>query len=133
MAKLFFIAFLVSGVAQAQIFSLPFKDGETAPIDKVIESLQKLETDSAGYEDRFRQLTLEIERQLDIMRSDCQEKTGDAALKQRCFREVVTRHKKYLESSYDAKKTLLIALHKRQLSQLEEGREQSLKELDKQF
>lgn len=132
-AKLLFITLLSILPAHAQIFSLPFGGGGETTVDEAIASLAKLDTDASDFEDKFRQTSLDIERQLDIMRSDCQEKTGDASTKQRCFRDVVARHKKYLENSFEAKKTLLTALHKRQMTQLDQSREQALKELDKQF
>lgn len=133
MAKLFFLVAFLGLNAHAQIFSLPFGGNSEAGIDKMISDFAKLDTDTADFEDKFRLTSLEIERQLDIMRSDCQEKSGDSSVKQRCFREVVTRQKKYLESSYEAKKSVLTALHKKQITQLEQSRDLALKELDKQF
>ena len=129
-ARLLLLILLCSS-AHAQIFS--FGGGSDSPLDKSIEALPKMDVDSADFEDKFRQSTLEIERQLDIIRSDCQEKGGDSSSRQKCFRDVVTRHKKYIENSYEAKKALLARLHKKQLIQLEQGKDQALKEFEKQF
>lgn len=134
MAKLLFVALFFAVSARAQIFKLP-TFGKDAPsgLAATIEAFGKLKTDGPDFEERFKQGSLEIERQLDIMRSDCVEKTGEASQKQRCFRELVGHHKKYLESSFEAKKILLAALHKRQLENLEQSRDLALKELEKQF
>lgn len=132
-AKLFFIVLLISLQTRAQIFSLPFGGDGQASIDQMITALGKLDSDASDFEEKFRQNSLEIERQLDIMRSDCQEKSADASGRQRCFRDVIARHKKYLETSFEAKKNLLGVLHKRQMTQLEQSREQALKEIEKQF
>lgn len=133
MARLLLLIAFVSLSASAQIFSFGGGSGGDSPLDKSIEALPKLDVESPDFEDKFRQATLEIERQLDIMRSECQEKSGDTSARKTCFRDVVTRQKKYIESAYEAKKALLAQLHKRQMTQLEQGKEQALKEFDKQF
>ena len=133
-AKLFFLAFFFYSQSYAQVFSLPFSEEKTdVPIDQTIQTFEKLDVDSTDFEEKFRVMAPDIERQLDLMRSDCQEKGGEASARQRCFREVVRRQKRYFEISYKLKKSLLVELHKRQLSQLELSKDTAIKELDKQF
>lgn len=134
MAKLLLIIFFSISNSYAQVFSLPFADENSEiPIDKTIEIFEKLNVDNNEFEEKFRLMAPDIERQLDIMRSDCQEKGGPASTRQRCFREVVSRQKRYLEVSFKLKKALLIDLHKKQLTQLEQSKDTAIKELDKQF
>jgi|GEM_PF-2758648 len=139
MAK-FILAFLFASLsAHAQLFQNPFsgsgedKNATEGPaLEKVLGELEALEV-SGGFEERYRTLTLEIERQLDLKRGDCGEITVNKSDKQRCFRNIVTAHKRYLERGFSLKKVYLQRLHERQLTALEEAKTKALSELERQF
>jgi hypothetical protein len=124
--------------AEAQIFQNPFggrdekKAGESSALEKVLSELEALEA-SGGFEERYRVLSIEIERQLDLKRGDCGESTANKSDKQRCFRSIVSSHKRYLERGFSLKKVYLQKLHERQLTALEEAKARALSELERQF
>jgi hypothetical protein len=139
MAKFIQLALLFASLsAHAQLFQNPFSGGEdkktteSPALEKVLSELEALEV-SSGFEDRYRTLTLEIERQLDLKRGDCGESTVSKSDKQRCFRNIVTAHKRYLERGFVLKKVYLQRLHERQLKALEEAKTKALSELERQF
>lgn len=132
------IVFAMSLSAQAQIFQNPFGGGEekkvseSSALEKVLRELEALEV-NGGFEERYRTLSIEIERQLDLKRGDCGESTGSKPDKQRCFRNIVSAHKRYLERGFSLKKVYLQKLHERQLTALEEAKTKALSELERQF
>lgn len=139
MAKFILVCLMVSMSAHAQLFQNPFsgssedkKTTEGPALEKVLAELEALEV-NGGFEERYRTLTLEIERQLDLKRGDCGESTVNKSDKQRCFRNIVTAHKRYLERGFSLKKIYLQRLHERQLTALEEAKTKALGELERQF
>ena len=132
------VVFVVSLQAQAQIFQNPFGGGEekkateSPALEKVLSELEALEV-NGGFEDRYRTLSIEIERQLDLKRGDCGESLANKSDKQRCFRNIVSAHKRYLERGFSLKKVYLQKLHERQLTALDEAKTKALSELERQF
>ena len=136
MAKIFYLSLIMlSGLAQAQIFQLPFGDkseGAPAPaLERSLADLDKLEITSS-FEEKYRALTIEIERQFDLKRGECAENTTKAD-KQRCFRDVITAQKRFLERSFELKKEYLKKLQEQQMAALDEAKQKALNELERQF
>ncbi len=134
MARLFLALTFFSTLAQAQIFNLPFSDEKTQTLPKLEKHLKELESleISKDFEERYRGITVEIEKQLDLKRGECAENQVKSE-KQKCFRSVVSYHKRFLERSFDLKKDYLKSLHEQQLNALNQARTNALKELERQF
>lgn len=139
MAKLIsLVALVVSMSASAQIFQNPFgssedkKVTESPALEKVLSELEALEVGN-DFEEKYRTLSIEIERQLDLKRGDCGESVSNKADKQRCFRNIVSAQKRFLERGFTLKKTYLQKLHERQLKALEAAKTKALSELERQF
>ncbi len=123
--------FLVT-LAEAQLFgSAPAPSEELRALTKSIDEFEALEL-SAGFEDRYRTLILDIERQFDFRRSSCTEVPVKAE-RERCFRDVVGLQKRYLTSGHRFKRLYLEKIHQQQLQGLDEAHAQALKELERQF
>lgn len=136
MAKFVLIALLASGSTWAQLFQNPFSgtDKSSAPapaLEKALADFEGLEA-GQGSDERYQQLSLEIERQLDFKRSVCSE-TAASGEKQKCFRDLVGTHRRYVEKGFEYKRAFLKRLHEDQLSALEEARARALKELERSF
>ena len=133
MAKLLYFLVFVPLFAHAQLFQLPFGEDKNAAqspaLEKSLTELEKLEV-GVGFEEKYRQISLDIERQFDAKRAECSEVTQN---KQRCFRDIVTGQKRYLERSFDLKKEYLKKLHEQQLGALDEAHAKALKEIERQF
>ncbi len=139
MAKFIQLVFLFASLnVHAQLFQNPFGSGddkkvsESPALEKALRDLESMEVGS-GFDERYRTLSIEIERQLDLKRGDCGENVGNKTDKQRCFRNIVTAHKRYLERGFVLKKVYLQRLHERQLTALEEAKTKALSELERQF
>jgi len=137
MAKLILLALaLAAPMAQAQLFQNPFSSGKTAPsagspLTRALDVLDKLEI-GASFEERYRTLSLEIERQVDLRRSDCLE-MGQRSERERCFRDIVTEQKRYIERGYVLRKDYLQRIHEQQVKALGDARARALSELERQF
>lgn len=134
MARLLLALTFVSTLAHAQIFNLPFSDDkpQTLPtLEKHLKDLEALEV-SKDFEERYRLVTVEIEKQLDLKRGECAEIQVKGE-KQKCFRNLISYHKRFLERSFDLKKDYLKSLHEQQLNALNQARSSALKELERQF
>lgn len=119
-------------LAQAQIFGggsvLP---DELRPLSKSIDELEALEL-NADFEDRYRGLALEIERQFDLRRSSCTE-LPQRPERERCFRDVIGLQKRYLTTGHRFKRSYLEKIHAQQLKGLDEANAQAIRELERQF
>lgn len=121
--------------ALGQVFGLPFggKSEESASgVDKLIGELEALSLDK-DFDERYRTLTLEIERQLDLKRSECAELGAAKSDKEVCFRGAVQAQRRYLTKAFEFKKRYLATIHEAQLKDLEETHAKALKELERQF
>ncbi|MBY0516001.1 MAG: hypothetical protein K2P81_03760 [Bacteriovoracaceae bacterium] len=137
MAKFILIfGLLTSQFAFAQIFQLPFTSDKTesggSALDKLLNDFESIEVNN-DFEDKYRKISLEIERQLDLKRSECSETGANKSDKQKCFRVIISTHKRFLEKSFELKKTYLKKIQEDQLSALDEAKEKALKELERQF
>lgn len=121
--------------AVAQVFGLPFggkSEESVSGVEKLIGELEALSIDK-NFEERYRTLTLEIERQLDLKRSECAELGAAKSEKEVCFRGVVQSQRRYLTKAFEFKKRYLINIHETQIKDLEETQTKALKELERQF
>jgi hypothetical protein len=130
------VGLLITQLASAQIFQLPFSSDKSASggsaLDKLLNDFEVIEVNN-DFEDKYRKISIEIERQLDLKRSECSETGANKSDKQRCFRTIISSHKRFLEKSFDLKKIYLKKIQEDQLSALDEAKEKALKELERQF
>jgi hypothetical protein len=121
--------------AHAQLFQNPFSNKTTTPagnaLVRALDELDKLEL-GTSFEERYRTLSLEIERQLDLRRSDCLE-IPQKSERERCFRDIVTEQKRYIERGFVLRKDYLQRIHGQQLKALDDARAKALSELERQF
>ena len=125
---------LMSLTVSAQLFQNPFASKTSAmqgQLEKSLISLEGLEP-VAGSESRYRELSSEVERQLDASRAACSE-SPQGNVRQQCFRELLGYHRRYLEKSFEFKRAFLKRLHEEQQLALEEARQEALKNLAGSF
>lgn len=136
MAKFILMTWFVALPGWAQLFQNPFSDNDKTAlnISALEQAIVKFEAldDSKAQEEAYRVLQLEVERGLDLKRAECGE-VAKSSDKQRCFREVIKQYHRYLEKSFEFKRTYLKRLHEQQVKWLEESRSKALKDLEKQF
>lgn len=132
MARFVFILVLLMQSAVAQVFGLPF--GEKEPVvgvAKLLAELDELDVNNQ-FEDKYRTLILEIDRQLELKRVECTE-LPTRPEKEKCFRDIVQTQRKFFEKSYTIKKNYLKLIHEAQLKGLDEAHAKALKDLERQF
>lgn len=127
---LVFICFI--NIAYAQVFGISLgEEKKLSGVELLLQEMDKLSVDNS-FDEKYRNVSLEIERQLDLKRGECVEVSARAE-KEKCFREVVTLQKTYLEKSHVLKKKYLLLIHEEQLNGLDEAHAKALKDLERHF
>ncbi|MFP5492849.1 MAG: hypothetical protein ACLGG0_15205 [Bacteriovoracia bacterium] len=127
---LVFICFI--NFAYAQVFGISLgEEKKLSGVEVLLQEMDKLAVDNA-FDEKYRSVSLEIERQLDLKRGECVELSVRAE-KEKCFREVVTFQKSYLEKSHVLKKKYLMQIHEEQINGLDEALAKALKDLERHF
>lgn len=132
MARSVLVFICLTSIAYAQVFGLSLgEEKKMSGVEALLQEMDKLAVDSA-FDEKYRNVSLEIERQLDLKRGECIE-VSVRAEKEKCFREVVTLQKSYLEKSHVLKKKYLLQIHEEQISGLDEAHAKALKDLERHF
>ncbi len=126
MAQFLLVMVFVSQLSFAQ------ESPSTLNLNQQVSLLKELKVDQ-NFDERYRPLSLEIERLLDLKRAECAETLGQKSEKQLCFRELVGIHKEFIKRSFDLKLDYLKLLHEKQISSLEEAKKKTIQELERQF
>lgn len=132
MARSLLVFLFIANVAHAQVFGISLGDEKKLTgIDGLLQEMDKLAVDSS-FDEKYRAVSLEIERQIDLKRGECVE-VGVRAEKEKCFRDVVKLQKSYLEKSHVLKKKYLLQIHESQITGLDEAHAKALKDLERHF
>lgn len=127
---LVFICFI--NIAYAQVFGISLgEQKKLSGVEILLQEMEKLSVDNS-FDEKYRNVSLEIERQLDLKRGECVEVSARAE-KEKCFREVVNLQKTYLEKSHVLKKKYLLLIHEEQLNGLDGAHAKALKDLERHF
>jgi hypothetical protein len=127
---LVFICFI--NIAYAQVFGISLgEEKKLSGVEVLLQEMEKLSVDNS-FDEKYRNVSLEIERQLDLKRGECVEVSARAE-KEKCFREVVTLQNTYLEKSHVLKKKYLLLIHEEQLNGLDGAHAKALKDLERHF
>ncbi len=126
------MAQLVLGFLLFASHALAQEATSTINLNQQVSLLKELKVDQ-NFDEKYRPLSLEIERLLDLKRAECAEATGQKSDKQLCFRELVSAHKEYIKRSFDLKLDYLKLLHEKQITALEEARKKTIQEIERQF
>lgn len=132
MARFVLTLLCLINIAHAQVFGISLgEEKKLTGIEVLLQEMDKLSVEDS-FDEKYRAISLEIERQLDLKRGECIELSVRGE-KEKCFREVVGLQKSYLEKSHVLKKKYLVQIHEQQLNGLDEAHAKALKDIERHF
>lgn len=126
MVKFILIFFISNSFVLAQ------EQSSASSLTDQLNKLKELKVEQ-DFDERYRPLSLEIERLLDLKKAECAEMSAVKTDKKLCYRDAVNIHLDFIKRSFDLKLGYLKLLHDKQISALEEARKKTIQELERQF